>query len=261
MIKPLLFFSALLIASNLTGQNFAPVGTEWHFNKSWIGKPHINDVVKVTAIKATLIQGELCTVVGSNDGYDCYYQPIKTYILSKNDSVWVYNTALANFQLLYDFGAQSNDTWVHYRQYYNEPIPDTLIFTVLGAADRTINGNTLRAMMLRIDIHSSFGNDQIFSYVTERLGADKFLFDWYIAQVAVCDGTFPNNLRCFSDTTGFTYNTGDAPYCDYTNVSINEWNQPKANTINPNPAKGMVQKQTETLEQPHLQLHDLQQGK
>jgi len=220
-------------------QNFAPIGAEWHYEKRYVSDGSI-DFVRLSSVKDTIIQGENCREIGYYDGFSCYPSYSK-YLLSKNDTVFFFDSQFNEFQILHPTTAQVSDNWIVKIKDFNGNT-DTLVVTVDSLSTMTLNGVTLDVK------HVTYVNDDAqfpsydYSKIIERLGNETYLFGWYGLAGQVCDMNFPSGLRCYQDTILGFYDTGIADSCEYTyDWGIGIEDQPKEGqiSISPNPTNGI----------------------
>ena len=135
------FFTTLLIQ----GQDFAPVGAEWHFDEHFVFSGN-EDYIKITSEKDTLISGELCRKLTKRHKLICNDRPSTEYFFSRNDTVFFLDTAFNQFQILYVFSANIGDSWIIKTKNEELQKTDTAFVIVDSISTMQINGVNLKAL-------------------------------------------------------------------------------------------------------------------
>ena len=215
-----------LVSIFCPGHNWAPTGATWYYEVVDAFSPTLT-YAKYESIGDTNILGKNCKIitqtVGSNS-YDFLIGRISTaYSYELNGKVYVYNASNSNFSLIYDFAADSGDTWVTTWDTCN------YLRTILHTDSILINGNYFKTL--------SYGSSEII----ERIGGVRTLFhglgpvscdppDSFVVELP-----FTQRLRCYQDSIIGFYNTGISPACDFVTTIGPINNFENLGTIYPNP--------------------------
>lgn len=209
------------------------VGAQWYYSESYFFTPAIG-YHQMSSTGQVTFQGKTCRTL-QNSGWACNGRPLSEIIYQEDKKIFYYNEPDSAFHLLYDFGKQVGESWNMEIRSENQE-PDTFVMTVTGIENIVINGVSLKAF--RVTAHNpepqyyyfdTGGNEAI---IYEKIGAASQFFPWTFQ---VCDGTYINPLRCYDDSEVGHYDTGAAPYCDYTPV-FNIPDQDSRVLVFPNPA-------------------------
>ena len=225
ILLPFIFFLPLLsVAQN----DWAPVGARWNYLEYSFGGPEIFNRT-IEAVSDTIIQGISCRKLVGYSGCS----PISAYSLycySNGQKIYYLNVYSDAFFLLYDFGLNPGENWVLYFTNLGGTGIDSLTISVTDTSSIIVNGETLRVQVVdQGDSWYFLGNE-----IVEKIGSTNFL----LPQFGACDPpTGP--LVCYEDSVLGLYETGNAPYCNWTNVGINE-NQISQLEIYPNPTQDFL---------------------
>lgn len=188
-IQLLLTLAALQVFVHATGQvaDFAPVGAKWYYSEQAFIPPPFGEYPHVVeVVSKEMYQGKLCSkLTGIGSGT----VPDPLYVYSQNDSVFFYSLLSGGFELLYDFGAEPNESWV------------------IGGLN-TPNGAD--SVVVQVDSVSQISVDGVILKVLYT--SCPFLFyDWGCEIIAGIGNTFfltpdyglyeggPMGLRCYTD--------------------------------------------------------------
>jgi|AntAceMinimDraft_3_1070362.scaffolds.fasta_scaffold00904_3 hypothetical protein len=221
-------------------QDFAPIGTEWHWDERFAFSGNI-DFIKFQSEKDTLINDVLCKKIIKRHKIFCNDRPDVEYLFTRNDTVFFLDTIFNCFQILYDFNAQTNDSWIILLKDETNDI-DSLTITVDSTDFQQINDSILKVLYV-----TYYKNDesrpQIYnSKIIERIGDIQYMFNWFPFSEIVCDANYSNGLRCYQDSVIGLYSTGIANSCDYTYIwtGIEQCNNEDLISIYPNPTTEKV---------------------
>jgi len=221
-------------------QDFAPIGTEWHWDERFAFSGNI-DFIKFQSEKDTLINDVLCKKIIKRHKIFCNDRPDVEYLFTRNDTVFFLDTIFNGFQILYDFNAQTNDSWIILLKDETNDI-DSLTITVDSTDFQQINDSILKVLYV-----TYYKNDesrpQIYnSKIIERIGDIQYMFNWFPFSEIVCDANYSNGLRCYQDSVIGLYSTGIANSCDYTYIwtGIEQCNNEDLISIYPNPTTEKV---------------------
>ena len=171
----------------------------------------------------------------------CNMRPEIEFLFDRNDTVFFLDTTFNSFQILYDFNAQLNDSWIILVKDENNNI-DSLIITVDSISELQINNSNLKVLHVTYYKKTEFMVETYNSRIIEKLGDIHYMFNWQPYSIVVCDGNYSNGLRCYQDSVIGLYSTGIADSCDYTFIwtSIEQSNKENLISIYPNPTKEKV---------------------
>ena len=105
----LLILLPFYLLSEGKAQNFAPVGAEWYYSEDNVFAPQgYESFLHVIVLKDTLIQDKMCSQINC-DGL-CWNPGGIQYTYSSADSVYLLDTILDEFKLIYAFHASAGDS-------------------------------------------------------------------------------------------------------------------------------------------------------
>lgn len=232
-IRPRYMVTTLLVFIMLqgSGQSWAETDAKWHYSYSNLT---YQGYVEIFKTGDTLISGITCDkLVKTRYGFDYVTMELDTTVLGteytyySNDTV--YNYRQGQFYPLYDFGASVGDTWTIRANYDGIYCTDTLgTVRVDSIGTVNINGDNLRYLW----VNDIGGTEWTFygGRVIEKLGCETYMFPEPICVTDVHEG---GPLRCYNDVTGWSYNSGTAPACDFIITSVWETAMPSA-SVHPN---------------------------
>ncbi len=235
-------------------QDFAPIGSEWHYDEHFAFSSHV-DYIKFTSEKDTIIFGELCRKITKRHKLGCNDRPDIEFLFTRNDTVFFLDTVFNQFQILYDFNAESGDSWF-IKVKDAEIENDTVFVTVDSTSVKTINGFDLKA--LHVTYVNSCGQwPEIYhSTILERIGDLTYMFNWYPYFYGACDVNWTEGLRCYEDEEFGFYSTGIAEVCDFS-TSISEFKLQNSFDVFPNPSSGVIFVDVDSKEKLILEIIDL----
>lgn len=208
----------LLFVVSSNAQIWAPTGAKWHytFSNFWIsGYVSIENTTDTLILDNSTGQLRNCQkLVKTFWSYNHLNGNRDTILLgseytwSNEDTVFIFRHN--QFYVLYDFSAQPGDTW-NVPETNNEfgGLCDTVgVVNVVSVGDTVINFVSLRYIVVEPEDQTHWVLSGI---IIEKTGPL-----WYMLPEAACiiDYMEGGPLRCYQDS-GFQYNTGIAPYCDY----------------------------------------------
>lgn len=198
-----LVLTTILLAFALGGMaqqgSFAPQGAEWYFNlSSFMGSPY--SYYRMAVEGDTIIQGHTCSVItrhflgGNGD---------KQYVYEENRKVYWFNQTLQAFTTLYDFNAETGESWVC------EIESCAFTVNVNHIIQTTWEGHTYRMQYVYAD--NEYGSVIPFSgYIIEGIGYAHGLFpDPYACSNSIYDGPYPDYLRCYLVDGEMLYHEGE----------------------------------------------------
>lgn len=184
-MKKLLFVFLTAISFQISAQEFAPIGSKWHYDEATFN-PDLITFLTIESVSDTIISGISCRKLMKISRFSI--TPITSYIFmySKNDSVFFY--AENAFHLLYDFSAVAGDTITvgYYTTYDGSPL--TMVVDSTGTID--INGQirTLQYVTCGDGMVIEFGGT-----VIEGIGNINYLFP-------LLENAMEGPLRCYQDS-------------------------------------------------------------
>ncbi len=203
---------------------WSPPGATWHYELRYIFS-NIISYAKIEYVGDTLIKGKTCKklVKTAPSGLSCLDGYPTSYTYADSNKVYLYSPLLDTFTVMYDFNANTNDTW--------DMLIDSCSYTI--TVDTTdfviINGDTLK----RLYVTGIFGGE-----IIERLGHMGYMlphqYEFFCASLP-CDGAYAIKLNCYEDSTFALYKT-DSLACDtvyFTSIAEHTLNHKL--TIYPNP--------------------------
>ncbi len=229
------FFPYFSFAQN----DWAPVGAKWNYTLPSMEGPEVYNQT-IESVSDTIIHGIDCRKLSGDFG-GCSPMNNYTYVYSDSEKVFYYNPVLDTFFLLYDLGLNPNQSYTIFISDFNLDL-DSIVATVNDTSHLEINGQLLKVQNVSQTGSMYFIGTQII----ERVGDTYFLFP----QWGACDPGI-SGLRCYQDTAIGLYETGIVPYCDYTNVGINE-NETSVLETFPNPAHDFLYLKTTGTTQKEL---------
>lgn len=238
----ILTFTLLIIMSNhVLAQDFAPVGSVWHYTNIENFFSQDKGYVKIESVGDTVIQGKTCklltntrygttgSITQGNDEY-LYVSGDTIFRLSDNDT----------FYVLYNFGAKVGDTWVT-RSSDPFSFEETEI-RVDSTATTTINGEVLRVLFVSslngvMGFGGSRGPAGGKAKIIERLGGSWYMFP---QNYGSSDWEIRIGLRCYSDPNFGFYNSGITSDCELIIVNVEEIENKYGISIYPNPSSERI---------------------
>jgi hypothetical protein len=240
----LFVFLAFLIMIPLSyAQEFAPIGSEWHYTERFAFSGDV-DYLVIKSVKDTLIKERQCKQLDCDRL--CWNPSGTQYANYKNDSLFFYDSKLDSFQLISDFNAQKGDSWPILIEDWDKTI-DTVRVIVDSTSSIDINGNDLRVLFVNyhlIDYNDvSLVQDYYYpSKIIELIGDTDYFFNFPNETGLMCDANRSGGLRCYEDSNIGFYTTGIADSCTYTYkwTGIESISFDKNINVFPNPTDGII---------------------
>lgn len=249
-----IFLFVITSSLGLFAQDFAPIGSEWHYDEHFAFSPTI-DYIKFMSEKDTLIYGEVCRKITKRHRLGCNDRPDVEFLFTRNDTVFFLDTVFNQFQILYDFNAESGDSWI-IKVKDAEIENDTVFVAVDSTSIKTINGFDLKALHVTY-VNSSGQWPEIYhSTILERTGDLTYMFNWYPYYYGACDVNWTEGLRCYEDEEFGFYSTGIADACDFT-TSISNFELQNSFEVFPNPSNGHLFVEVNCKEKLIIEVNDL----
>jgi len=192
LIKKLLFVFLIAISCRISAQEFAPVGSIWHYDEGTVS-PEIITFQTIESVSDTSINGTPCRKMIRISRYSATPDTSYLYMYSVNDSVFFYIDN--DFHLLYDFSATAGDTIT--LGYYTTQSGSPLLMVIDSTGIIDINGQirTLQDVTCGDGISVEFGG-----IVIEGIGNINYMFP-------LLDNFVDGPLRCYQDSiTGLFIN-------------------------------------------------------
>lgn len=212
------FLLALFISFSVSSfaQSWAAPGATWYYDLTIYAMPF-------PQYGYERIQNIGDTIIGTHQynklqifrsWYNAQAQQTTNYTLpqlefTRADSGVVYYYRDSAEYVLYNFNAQPGETWV-LRNEFDWTTCDTASVVVDSIATTIINGDTLR--VLRTSPVSFNGITFMYPRIIEKIGSLANLLPYTLCVTDIPQGY---NLRCYSDSTGWTYHNPNWTYaCD-----------------------------------------------
>jgi len=237
MKRILLFFIFFFPLFSSAQNDWAPVGAKWNYTGISMEGPELYNR-EIESVFDTIINGTSCRKLTGDFGCSPMSND-DAYVYSEGRKYFYYNSVADTFFLLYDLNLNPNQSWTIYLNNFDLSGLDSLIISIIDTSSLLVNGYTLKTQTIdQVSYYYYFiGNE-----IVEKAGSTFFLFP----QHGACDPpTGP--LRCYEDSIIGLYETGEAPYCNYSNVGINE-NQISQLEIYPTPPQDFLYLKTPTRE-------------
>lgn len=199
MKKNILTLTLFFLMTNLSAQNWAPVGSIWYYSQATLN-PRLHSYKTIESVGDTLFQNKICRKMLETERY---ILPVsfKTYLMySNSDSVFYYDKDEAKFCLLYLFNANQGDT-------INL---DCYNLKVYVDSTETVTINGLSRKVQHISTNSLGAN--FWGTNIEGIGNSVFMFPQ-------ADMAMNGPLRCYEDSEGllkFTSLTCDSTIIEAT---------------------------------------------
>lgn len=230
----------IVLFFNASGQEWAPIGASWHYTFNTIWSPPPNSFSKKYEVTGdTTINGQTCSKIVKEHVVN--NRPNIEYMYQENDSVFFYDTAFAEFQVLYDFNAEIDDFWYIKVKDINSPGDiDTVKVIVTDFDYIDVNGTMLKRMQVIYEYlyenpTSSYSNGTI----VQTLGDLNLLFNYDPHDGVIYDGPYSSGLRCYDDfNIGHYEATGINGYCEFV-ATLSENSFPTLSFF-PNPVEDLL---------------------
>lgn len=209
-------------------QNWAENNAVWYYNQIDYGPPFNHDYLKYYAIGDTVILGDSAKILKQE--YLSIYDTSSTQIImkSENNQVFLYDSTINSYELIYNFNALPGDTISVYCQGASQ---DTTIQIVVDSISTiNINGNILGVQYVSQPVYQEY---YMTGTIIETIGWTGFMFPIH----SWADPPFGGSLRCYEDNNTGLYQLSTFA-CDYI-TSLN-LPQTKKTKVFPNPTNGIV---------------------
>ncbi len=214
--KHLLFFLSMATYFNVSAQEFAPYGAEWHYSNTRKGNIGYTNMKCVDSV---VIEGKHCSVLEVDQNVYLSGEVI-VYSTANGDSVYWYEQNSEQFQLIYAFDAQPGDSWsfAMYDMSANQLSNiDSVIAYVDSVDSININGIVLPRLTIKYNYVGGIApRDSSKHKIIKYIGSTYSPFDFPLEFGIVDDiSPYPNGLRCYEDSYLGFYETGIADSCTY----------------------------------------------
>lgn len=198
-------------------QTWAPDGATWHYSLSYFGSQDLNYNTMIVQ-GDSMINGVNCSRV-IRLHQTCNMQPSKEFMyMDSTDRVFYWDALSNDFQLLYDFGKQTGQTYdiVSKRLSFSPPY-DTIHLRIDSVFSMVLNGQARQVQVIQEIGRPSY---LPFRYeVIEGIGSNWQMFPW---DNGICDYQYDTELRCYEDSTFGQYNFWGGSICTAILLSIPE---------------------------------------
>jgi len=234
-MKKFLFLFLVVLSFDVNSQNFAPIGTQWHYTYANFS---VFGYVEITSVDDTIINGYECKKLSKfRETYDYLSNQYNDedlgaeFVRSDEDKVYIYRNGL--FYTLYDFSAQIDETWdIPYTYDVPEECDTIGTVKVINTGDTIIQGESLRYVVVESLENSAW---QLYGMIIEKIGpVELYLLP---EQTCLLDFYEGGVFRCF-DNGEFHVETGPYP-CRYITLGISELDDKSLNCY-PNPATQII---------------------
>lgn len=210
MKKHLLTIILLMLVALANAQNWAPIGAKWTYGRSSIWLP-IVEYCDWVSTSDSLVNGHNCRLIKRNGSVAQSDLSDKLITYEDSNRIFLYNTTMNLFTVLYDFNKNAGETWTM--------TLDTcdLLITVDSTGIDTINGVPLKTLYISSENFAFDG--KIIQGIGHLRGPNPDI-NYHCHNILV-DGTFYTGLRCYEDSIIGFHDFGIAPSCYYS-TSINE---------------------------------------
>jgi len=227
----------ILINSCIYSQNqseWAPIGAKWTYDYPF-SYGNALSYITIESVSDTIIQGISCKVLKQTCVVDASLNR-DFYTYGYQDSVWLFDGSI--FRLLYDFRAETGNTWEIYGPnfYGVGSICDTLTNAKVDSTGiEEINGNNYNYLFVsfqefewQFSLCNSFGNK-----ISAKFGSYGYMFP---LQICMIDAPYPCELRCYEDPEFGHYQITTYDSCTYEHgVGVKEIDQSSSIKVFPNP--------------------------
>lgn len=220
MKKQILISILFLVVKTTFGQIvFCPPGAKWHFsNKSGADSFPWEKSEAVKYERDTLVDGVSAMVLSHSSFFAENVSPCKlTLIKQVGDTVFLRNQITQNtWQILYNFNATIGQSW------YNVLLPTNsaggTVYSFTTTVDSvkvvTVNGINLKRLFVK-NYNSAAGSVARSAIITERFGAEPFLFYWIIFSHFQIN--YFSGLLCYEDSN-WPLQQFTNKACSYSNI-------------------------------------------
>lgn len=227
--------------SILNAQNWASVETKWIYEiNSELGQE--KTYLEYEVEKDTIVQGKICSkIIKHSADLSCFNRPNIEYTYISNDSVFFFSSYFNDFRLVYMQNVSVSSSWqIEYFDYFNNAIDTVSVFV---DSIKTLNIDNVMLQKVYTHHSNSINSNEnqvfLFEYI-ENIGGVNYMFDYMFHPKYVCDGDFPNGLKCFNDNTMFDVQLDDDFNCDI-GTDVFETNTKLQISLTPNPFSDILQ--------------------
>ncbi|MBK8956815.1 MAG: T9SS type A sorting domain-containing protein [Saprospiraceae bacterium] len=256
IINSLLYFFLISPICGLS-QNWAPIGTKWHFSKFYDYHLDIEEFTLIKSVGDTIINGIPSTHLTITNNWACsitdnnvfMYQTMENKIYAKINSE-------SGFHMLYNFSAEIGDSW-KFPIMFNSMYTDTLQYTVTNIYTTNINGQTRKVLSCNLEFKLGIFWYRVYTtQLIEGIGDVQYMFPW---QAQICDEDYILGLRCYEDNEIGLYHYNTDVECDYITETLTpELDQNDDIEIFPNPTLNRIYLNNQELNYLKLEVIDSQ---
>ncbi len=205
-----LLLTLLFVSTSGFSQTWAPDGAKWHYTLNFLSATYYS-YNSYTVQGDTVINGTTCSRLRRHT-YSCNYRPDTEYMYRDSNKVYFWNSGDSSFSLLYDFGAQTGDSYkiAPVETIFPTPPYDTITVTVDSVYTLNINGQNRQVQVVH-QSRAAWPNIVTNHSIIEGIGSTWQMFTW---DNIICDSQWDRELRCYEDTLLGAYNTEVADSCD-----------------------------------------------
>lgn len=234
----------LIAFSNANAQSWAQPGATWYYGVN-PGSGGVSGYIKISKTADTLIQTHICDVLQKRAvGHSIFFTPpdfdfVYGFEYTYVENNIVYHWRQNQFFVLYDFTAPVGGTWeVAASPVGVQGCGASGFVEISQTGIMTAGGQNRNYQTVVTSNFSNYGFSNSPSTIIEGIGnSESFIPDF---TGCIADANEMYLLRCYSDSSGFLYDTGIAPSCDYITAVIENKNNNKL-VVSPNPAKEKFQ--------------------
>ncbi len=226
-MRDFLVFLLFLIPFGMLAQEWPATGSTWHYTEHHFMSSDIT-FIKRECTGDTIINNQECKKVEVNNTLYCYDRSDIEFMYSdpNGDSIFVYEPAINDFQLLYVFSAQPGSSWDYILDNWVTQTLDTITITVDSLEPVVVNGQILDKQLVTYEGRYGDGiyTDTYYGEIIPRVGDLHYLFNLHPMYFDACDGNYTSGLRCYDGPILGQFETGIADSCEYVslNVSLEE---------------------------------------
>ena len=207
------FLIVFFAVNHLAGQEWSPIGAEWYYDITYASNNNI-DFHRVYCDSVVKIKNRDCKRINI-DFSACNIQfGGKLYTYKSQDTIFFYNQAFNEFEVLYNFNAKKSDSWKIKRKDNFSGSIDTVTVIVDSISAKVVNSKTLKVLVVRYKYNQIYSFSSI-SQIIESIGDLNFIINILPKYYPTCDFEFLRNLRCYNDPILGTYSTGLRDSCNY----------------------------------------------
>jgi len=237
-MKIKMIFFLVGLASNIYGQGWFPVGSEWNYR--YVIPFLLPDEVNSHRITGdTIIENKTCQIF-ERDFETCDFRPITEYIYKEDGKLYYYESDLSEFRLLYDFSLEVGEVYKVPKWEGMYFLPDTILIRVDSIGQFQLGSKSLKSFYVSYGFPNDDGEIEFSlrhpprNMIIEDIGNLNNFF--YYSNSGACDGAETTGLGCFSHPE-YGLATFDFGPCDSTLLSTSQLNlgAPSGFELYPNP--------------------------